>query len=155
MVRSSQKSRRAILAGRVRRPAEFDDMLNELRESGVFATYKDALVFAAALGFRRGNRKSFKKSSEPIDLDIFRGDFDRTIMSILAIEETDDPTMIAPSSEDARVLCFEEYANGGLEIMKREIWDGKQDWRDGLLALVQREEEDHTMLDDITELANF
>ncbi|WP_161470929.1 DNA phosphorothioation-associated protein 4 [Tropicimonas marinistellae] len=143
------------MAARVRRPAEFDDMLNELREGGFFSTYKDVLVFAAALGFRRGNRKEFKKSSEPIDLEIFRGDFDRTVMSILAIEESGDPKMIAPSNEVARVLCFEEYANGGLEIMKREIWDGKQDWREGLLALVQREEDEHTMLDDITELANF
>ncbi len=143
------------MAARVRRPADFDEMLNELRDGGVFPTFKDALVFAAGLGFRRGNRQPFKKSSEPIDLDVFRGDFDRTIMSILAIEEADDPKMIAPSNETARILCFEEYANGGLEIMKREIWDGKQDWREGLLALVQREEEEHTMLDDITELANF
>lgn len=143
------------MAARVRRPAEFDDMLNELRETGVFPTFKDAMVFAAALGYRRGNRKEFKKNSEPIDLDVFRGDFDRTIMSILAIEEMDNPKMIAPSNEAARVLCFEEYANGGLEILKREIWDGKQDWREGLLSLIQREEEEHTMLDDITELANF
>ncbi|WP_111535618.1 DNA phosphorothioation-associated protein 4 [Palleronia aestuarii] len=143
------------MAARVRRPAEFDDMLNELRDTGVFPTFKDAMVFAATLGYRRGNRKEFKKSSEPIDLDVFRGDFDRTIMSILAIEEMDNPKMIAPSNETARVLCFEEYANGGLEILKREIWDGKQDWREGLLSLIQREEEEHTMLDDITELANF
>lgn len=143
------------MAARVRRPAEFDEMLNEMRETGVFPTYKDALVFAAALGFRRGNRREFKRSSEPIDLDIFRGDFDRTIMSILAVEESDDPKMIAPSNESITVLCFEEYANGGLEIMKREIWDGKQDWCEGLLSLVQREEDEHTMLDDITELANF
>lgn len=143
------------MAARVRRPAEFDDMLNEFRETGVFPTFKDAMVFAAALGYRRGNRQEFKKSSEPIDLDVFRGDFDRTIMSILAIEESDDPRMIAPSNEAARVLCFEEYANGGLEIMKREIWDGKQDWREGLLSLVQREEEEHTMLYDITGLANI
>lgn len=143
------------MAARVRRPAEFDDMLNELRETGVFPTFKDAMVFAAALGYRRGNRKEFKKNSEPIDLDVFRGDFDRTIMSILAIEEMDNPKMIAPSNEAARVLCFEEYANGGLEILKREIWDGKQDWREGLLSLIQREDEEHTMLDDITELANF
>lgn len=143
------------MAARVRRPAEFDDMLNELREAGVFPTFKDAMVFAAALGYRRGNRKEFKKNSEPIDMDVFRGDFDRTIMSILAIEEMDNPKMIAPSNEAARILCFEEYANGGLEILKREIWDGKQDWREGLLSLVQREEEEHTMLDDITELANF
>lgn len=143
------------MAARVRRPAEFDEMLGELRDDGVFPTFKDALVFAAALGFRRGNRKPFKKGSEPIDLDVFRGDFDRTIMSMIAIQESGDPKMIAPSNEPERILCFEEYANGGMEILKREIWDGKQDWREGLLALVHREESDHTMLDDITELANF
>jgi len=129
-------------------------MLDDLRKTGVFPTFKDAMVFAAALGCRRGSRKEFKKSSEPIDLNVFRGDFDRTIMNILAIEEWDDPKMIAPSNEAARVLCFEEYANGGLEIMKREIWDGKQDWREGLLSLVQREEEKHRILDDITGLAD-
>jgi len=129
-------------------------MLDDLRKTGVFPTFKDAMVFAAALGYRRGSRKEFKKSSEPIDLNVFRGDFDRTVMNILAIEEWDDPKMIAPSNEATRVLCFEEYANGGLEIMKREIWDGKQDWREGLLSLVQREEEEHRILDDITGLAD-
>ena len=130
-------------------------MLNELRETGVFPTFKDAMVFASAVGFKRKNRKPFQKSSEPIDLDVFRGDFDRTIMNIIAIEESDDPRMIAPSSEDDRIRIFEEYANGGLDILKREIWDDKQDWREGLLALVQREEEQHTILDDITELARL
>lgn len=143
------------MAARVRRPAEFDDMLNELRNTGVFPTFKDALIFAAALGFRRGNRKAFGKSSEPIDIDVFRGDFDRTIMNIIAIEEFSDPKMIAPSNEAERILCFEEYANGGLDIMKRELSDGKQDWHEGLLSLVHREESNHTMLDDITELAEF
>ena len=143
------------MATRVRRPAEFDEMLSELRDEGVFPTFKDALVFAVALGFRRGNRKSFQKSSEPIDLEVFRGDFDRTIMSMIAIEENGDPKMLAPSNEAERVLCFEEYANGGLEIMKREVSDGKQDWREGLLALIHREGSDQTILDDITELANF
>lgn len=143
------------MATRVRRPAEFEEMLSELRDEGIFPTFKDALVFAAALGFRRGNRKPFQKSSEPIDLEVFRGDFDRTIMSMIAIEENSDPKMLAPSNEAERVLCFEEYANGGLEIMKREISDGKQDWREGLLSLIHREEGDQTILDDITELANF
>ena len=143
------------MATRVRRPAEFDGMLSELRDEGVFPTFKDVLIFAAALGFRRGNRKPFKKHSDPIDLDVFRSDFDRTIMSMIAIEENGDPNMLAPSNEAERVLCFEEYANGGLEIMKREISDGKQDWREGLLSLIHREKDDQTILDDITELANF
>lgn len=140
---------------RVRRPAEFDEMLRELKEKEIFPDLANALVFAAALGFRRGNRKPFQKSAEPIRIGVFNGDFDQTIMSVIAIEESNDPKMISPSNEEKRILCFEEYANGGLEIMKREIWDGKQDWHEGLLALVQREEDNHTMLDDITELANF
>lgn len=143
------------MAGRVRRPAEFHDMLQELKDKGIFPTLKDAMVFAAGLGYRRGNRKSFNKSSEPIEIDVFRGDYDRTIMNILAVDETADPNMIAPSSEEDRVRIFEEYANGGLDILDREIREGKQDWRSGLLALVQREEEAHTILDDITELARF
>lgn len=96
------------MATRVRRPAEFEEMLSELRDEGIFPTFKDALVFAAALGFRRGNRRPFQKSSEPIDLEVFRGDFDRTIISIIAIEENNDPKMLAPSNEAKRVLCFEE-----------------------------------------------
>ena len=145
------------MATRVRRPAEFEEMLSELRDAGIFPTFKDALVFAAALGFRRGNRKSFQKSSEPIDLGVFSGTYDQTIMSIIAIEETGDPKLLAPSdeAEEKRILIFQEYANGGLEIMKREISDGKQGWREGLLSLIHREEGDQTILDDITELANF
>ena len=143
------------MATRVRRPAEFEEMLSELRDEDIFPTFKDALVFAAALGFRRGNRRPFQKTSEPIDLEVLRGDFDRTIMSMIAIEENNDPKMLAPSNEAKRVLCFEEYANGGLEIMQREISEGKQDWREGLLSLIHREEGDQTILDDITELANF
>jgi len=143
------------LAARVRRPVEFEGMLNELREDGIFPTYKDALVFAAALGFRRQNRQPFTKSSEPIDLDIFRGDFDSTIMNVIAIEDSGNPKMIAPSSEPERIKCFEEYANGGLEILKREIWDVKQDVREGLLSLIHQEESERTILDDITGLADF
>jgi len=143
------------LAGRIRRPAEFDDMLLELKDKGIFPTFKDALVFAASLGYRRGNRKSFQKSSEPIDIDVFRGDYDLTIMNVIAVEESEDPNMIAPSCEEDRIKIFEEYAYGGLDIINREVRQGQQDWRSGILSLVQREEEEHTMLDDITELGRF
>lgn len=143
------------MAARVRRPSEYDDIFNELREKGIFPTYKDMMVFSAALGFRRGNRKPFQKSSEPIDIEIFRGDFDRTIMSVIAVEENEDATMISPSREDDRIRIFEEYANGGFDILRREIHEGKQNWLEGILSLVQKEEDHHTMLDDITELAKF
>ncbi|MCY4346903.1 MAG: DNA phosphorothioation-associated protein 4 [Aestuariivita sp.] len=129
-------------------------MLKELTDERIFQTLKDVIVFAAALGFRRRNRKPFEKSSEPIPLEYFRGDFDVTIMSVIAIKDHEDPKMLAPSNEADRVRCFEEYANGGLEIMKHQIWDPRLDWSQGLLSLIHREDSDKTILEDITELAN-
>ena len=39
---------------RIRRPKKFDEFLNELtnKDQGVFRTYKDALIFAACLGYK-------------------------------------------------------------------------------------------------------
>lgn len=76
-------------------------------------------------------------------------------MSMIAIEENSDPKMLAPSNETERVLCRVEYAKDYLEIVTREISDGKQNWREGLLYLIHREENEHTILDDIAEPENF
>ena len=139
---------------RVRRPADFDQMLNELKQLGIFPDYADALVFAAALGFRKGYRKPFTNTSERIRVEVFNGRFDQTIMRLIAIKETGDPMIMGELQVAERMRCFEEYANGGLDTMKREILDTKLDWREGLLALVQQEEDENPILDDITKLAD-
>lgn len=62
------------MVDRVRKPAKHTDTLNYLKDGvGVFATFKDAMVFAAALGFSRKKSVAFDKSSEPIPLSVFRG----------------------------------------------------------------------------------
>ena len=59
--------------------------------------------------------------------------------------------MLAPANEAERVLCLEECANGGPEVMKRDMSDGKQDWREGRLSLIHRETGDQAILEDMTE----
>jgi len=141
------------MADRVRRPERHEEMLSDLEKKAIFKTYKDALLFAASLGFARGKRLSFSKSGEPIRLQVFNSEFNRTAMNTLAVAETSDPMYLGEDKEDEKVRIFEEYACGGLEILKNEIWDVKADWELALLNLVLQEEDTDTVLKDITGLA--
>jgi dnd system-associated protein 4 len=142
------------MADRVRRPHEFEAMMLDLtKEMKVFESYKDLMIFAACLGFRRKKRMSFEKSSEPINLSIFSGDFDGSVMNALAVAEIEDPLVMGNESEDKKILIFEEYACGGLDILKTEYWDVKIDnWENALIHLVLQEENENKMIDDITNL---
>ena len=141
------------MADRVRRPVQFEEMLNDLREKGIFKTYKDALVFSACLGKKRNKRVPFSKSSEPVHLSIFSGDFDKMVINIIAVAEENDAYLLSKEREDDKIKIFEEYASGGLEIMKNEIWDLKNNWEKSLISMILREEDTEKILTDITMLA--
>lgn len=144
------------MAERVRRPKKFESFLKELtREKGVFKTYKDVMVFAACLGYHRGKRVPFDKSSEPINLQVFSGKFDLMVMNTIGIAELDDPYIMSNNREDEKVAIFEEYACGGLEIMENEVGQGKLLIDEGLINLVIGEGEGDTILDEIAQLADM
>lgn len=142
------------MVDRVRRPEKFKEFLTELtKEKEVFETYKDALVFAACLGFNRNKRVPFEKTSEPINIQIFRDSFDEMVMNVLAVAETDQPFAIAKDQEAEKIRIFEEYACGGLEIMQNEIGHGSFD--ESLLIMILEEEGSEKILSEIKELANL
>ena len=144
------------MADRVRRPHQYDEFLTELtKEKEVFKTYKDALVFAACLGFSRDKRISFDKSSEPINIQVFSGTFDQMIMNTLAIGELDDPYVMSNGREDEKICIFEEYACGGLEILQDEIGQGQIALDEGILTMIMQEEESEGILDEITDLGKI
>jgi dnd system-associated protein 4 len=142
------------MADRVRRPVQFEVMLNELRDKGIFKTYKDALVFSACLGKKRNKRVPFAKSSEPVHLSIFSGDFDKMVINSIAVAEDEDAFLLSEEREDEKIKIFEEYACGGLEILKNEIWDLKNDWEKSIIYLMLQEEDTEKILTDITMLAS-
>ena len=55
---------------------------------------------------------------------------------------------------DKRISLFEEYAAGGIEIIKSRIYDGPEDWGSALVGLiVEYESDEKKILDDITGMA--
>lgn len=134
---------------RIRVAKDKADLVRALTETeertGPFQTYADVIVFAAALGIRRKKRLPLdgtsKRDPAPISLEVFisRG-YDWAI-KLIAIAQTRDTKIISPfdaNSEAERVLIFEEFANGGLEILREEC-RGAVDYSDRLLLLLMSE----------------
>jgi hypothetical protein len=88
---------------RFRRPAQHEDLLNELSgKDGPFRTLVEALMFAAALGQRRNRREEFDKSGESIRLALMEGRVygDVLIDMLAAVEVQQDPKILADDRLD-------------------------------------------------------
>ena len=141
----------------IRRPKQFEDMLKKLcqEENRIFLTYKDALVFSACLGFSRNQRQAFEKTSEPVGLHIFKGDYDAAILNCIGLSVTGDPHIMGSEREAERIRLFEEFACAGLQIIEEEIYKGAGTWDQLLLSLVASQAKPETsVLDDITQAFN-
>lgn len=132
---------------RIRIPAEFnefiDDLLNTKDTTGPFRTQADVLAFAAAVGARFDRFESFEHSSrEPIRMEVFaRQNYD-ALINLLALHRLEDPLVFAQSEEmeNKRGTIFEEYANGGLKILRNELYK-EIDKTEGLLLFLSKEKE--------------
>jgi len=142
------------MVDRVRKPEKHTKTLNHLKEEGVFSSFKDAMVFAAALGFSRKKLVAFDKSSEPIPLSVFRGEYDGAFMNMLALFEHRDSAYLEPEGDkfDAKIKLFEEYACGGLDIIESTIIAPDLDLQNAIIRLILDEQAPHNIIDDITAL---
>ncbi|PCH58864.1 MAG: DNA phosphorothioation-associated protein 4 [Burkholderiaceae bacterium] len=140
----------------VRRPKQYEEMLSDLCQSDkkIFLSYKDALVFAACLGYAKSRTTPFDKTSESVGMHIFKGEFDESVFQCIGLCETKDPAIMSDENHNKRIKLFEEYAAGGLEVMKSRIYDGPEDWDSALVGLIiEFESEEKNILDDITNIA--
>lgn len=113
--------------------------------TGPFQTYADAIVFAAALGAKRKKRSPLgtisTKEPAPIALDIFVSRGYDLVFKLLAIAQTKDAKLLSffnQANEEQRIQIFEEYANGGLEILRDEF-RGAVDYTERLLLILSSE----------------
>ena len=143
------------MVDRVRRPKEFEEFMAELRDSGAFETLKDILVFAACLGLSRNERASFKDTAEPINLQTFGAEFDKMVINTIAIKASGDPLIMANSRVDDSVRIFEEYACGGLGIMRNQVSGAYTDKVEALVDLVMAGQKGGKVLDEITALGEI
>lgn len=142
-----------IETGRIRvakDKAEFVKTLISTEEStGSFQTYVDVIVFAAALGIKHQKRVPLgeisKREPSPVlqEQFIVRG-YD-TVINLLAIVETNNLKVLSLSEDqidEKRNHIFEEYANGGLEILQAEF-RGAVDYTERILLLLSCERNQH------------
>lgn len=145
------------MADRVRIPAEHTEMFKDLctnrKNQQVFDTYKDLLMFSASLGYKENKRIAFDKSDlDPVRLSIFSGIYDQTMFNFIAIATNNEPKILSSENEDERIKMFEEYANGGLSIIKDLVYNKPGNWEGHLLNMIvsQNDEQRKDPLDDIT-----
>lgn len=118
---------------RIAPPQKFESMLDRLIESkdpstaglAIFETKQKALMFAAALGYRRGRRVPLERRGTAIRPDIFQRDLDDAFIGALALAETGDLNVLRSDRDEERATIFEEYAHAGLEEMDQACF--KQD----------------------------
>lgn len=141
----------------VRRPKEHEEMLHALCQTDkkIFNSYKDALVFAACLGYSKEARTQFDKSSEPVGMHIFRAEFDEAVFYCLALAETQDVACLSDKAIDERIKCFEEYASTGLDTIRNRVYESNLDWHDAITNLVMEQfKDDGNLLTGIASLAD-
>ncbi|MBD2205293.1 DNA phosphorothioation-associated protein 4 [Calothrix sp. FACHB-1219] len=114
-------------------------------ETGPFQTFADVIVFAAALGVKHKKRVPLgeisKREPSPIRLESFASVGNDVVIKLLGITETQDINILSAyeeESETQRNHIFEEYANGGLEILQNEL-RGAVDYSERLLLIVSSE----------------
>ncbi|MFB2924180.1 MULTISPECIES: DNA phosphorothioation-associated protein 4 [Aerosakkonema] len=129
--------------------------------TGPFQTYADIMVFAAALGAKRKKRVPLEEISKrdplPIGIEIFVSRGYDVAIKLLAIAETKDVNIISPNDENAeekRIQIFEEYANGGLEILQDEL-RGSVDYSERLLLMLISERDKQNRAEGEFDLTRF
>lgn len=108
---------------RVRRPGDKEPLITRLTsgDSKTFPTIKDLLVFSAALGRSHDRRTPLAAAgSDPVRLDTFTRDssVDYFMFALAISEVPDDPEIVAEERTADRIKIFEEYANGGLDVLQ-------------------------------------
>ena len=98
----------------------------------LFPTIRELLCFAALLGYSEERRLPLDKEKgvEDVSYQQFeRGDAEDLIY-LIALAETKDPEVLKDGNEDKCATIFEEYANGGLQIIQQAMLRGGGEYPD-------------------------
>jgi len=115
-----------------------EDFLKSLAEDHeIFETMRDALVFAAAVGFSHERREEFVSNPNSIAWSTMAGNqfFEQVLLMITASISGETPEQLGESGMRERAKAFEEFACGGLTVIKEEMSRGLSP-EDAVLSLI-------------------
>ncbi|MBR8839597.1 MAG: DNA phosphorothioation-associated protein 4 [Stigonema ocellatum SAG 48.90 = DSM 106950] len=151
--------------GRIRVAKDKAELVKSLTSTdgatGPFQTYADAIIFAAALGAKHKKRiplgEISKREPGPIPQEVLVSRGYDLVIKFLGITATQDIKILSSNeekSENQRLRIFEEYANGGLEILQAEF-RGAVDYSERILLLLSLERTNETQSEDEFDLSKF
>lgn len=129
---------------RVRRPRDKEGLLNQLIEQRTpFSTYRDVMIFSAAVGISHKKKLAFDQTSEPIPWQVMSGTGGETLINLIALVDESNLELLEQDRFEDRLRLFEEYANGGLEIIQQRVATSPGGALDAIRQLVsdQRKQE--------------
>ena len=130
----------------VHRPSDKASLIESLlktSEHGVFATYRDELVFSAALGWSQGRKEPFDNSGGLIEWSTMINRFgSEDLIDVIAYSDSQDPEILDPKRLPERLRIFEAYANGGLSIIQELMGREALTPGEAVVRLVSRQTED-------------
>lgn len=132
--------------GRIRVAKDKAELVKALTSAdgatGPFQTYADVVVFAAALGAKHKKRVPLgeisKREPAPIGQEHFLIKGYDLVIKLLAMVEDKEINILSSNNENyetRRLRIFEEYANGGLEMLQIEL-RGAVDYSERLLLIL-------------------
>lgn len=151
--------------GRIRVAKDKADLVKALTSSdggtGPFQTFADVIVFAAALGAKQKKRVPLgeisKREPSPIRIEYFASVGNDVVIKLLGITETQDINILSIHEEEyatQRHSIFEEYANGGLEILQNEL-RGAVDYSERILLFLSYQRMNEDKQDEEFDLSKF
>src|SRR5690606_13208600 len=139
---------------RIKRAKNKESLYQSLGGAGgtdkLFDSMKDVFMFAAALGFARGERKPLEGGVEVFGPTVFSQD-DLTMLYLMAIADAEEIDILHPEREEELVTIIEEYANAGIDHLANSVLNSPGEALDNLITLVGREANSYSQPPDIVD----
>jgi len=101
----------------------WDPLVSSDSDISVFKSYKDLFVLAVCVGYVNNERKPLSEKSGEIRWEYLTRE-NKMVIDSIALSESADPKLLIDSNQDyleKKVTIAEEYANGGIDVLKNEL----------------------------------
>jgi len=141
--KSKGRRNQSVGMKRILRAADKEELIEQLMSSGVgvFREIWRLLLFAAQVGQKAKRREPLRSTETGKGID--QATFGNSgswpgILYLIGLSDVGDSSVLAgtPESEEERIQIFQEYANGGLSMI-REFFMSRTLDLDGILAFIE------------------
>lgn len=103
----------------IKRSEQFEDIVRMLAEGqSVFPTMRELMLFAAVLGFEHDRKRPLQSQTNEIDGRIFSGSAQALdFLYLIALAGERNVDVLREENEEKMIEIFEQYAQGGFEII--------------------------------------